>query len=284
VEPKLGAGEFAKYHALGNDYIVIDPQRLGARLTPPRIRAICDRHTGVGSDGILACTAAPAADFGLRIFNPDGSEAEKSGNGVRIFARFLYDFGYTRKTNLSIATKGGRVQAELTVRRGRVERIRVAMGRATFASGDIPMRGPHREVIDEPLTVARRAWRVTCVSVGNPHCVIFVRRLRAEDLRTFGPLIERHPQFPQRINVQLARVRSRRRIDALVWERGAGETMASGSSSCAIVAAAYRRRLVDARVAVHMPGGRLDIEVGPGLELHMAGPATPLYRGRLLLP
>jgi diaminopimelate epimerase len=278
---KLGEREFAKYHALGNDYIVVDRRTFGIALTPARIRSICNRHTGVGSDGILALVPTRSADFAVRIFNPDGSEAEKSGNGVRIFARFLFDCGYTRGRSLRILTKGGMVRATLDVRHGAVRQISVDMGQATFVSTRIPVRGRQREVVDEPLELAGRRFRVTCVSVGNPHCVIFVPRLCVDDLRRFGPLIERHPRFPQRINVQFARVRSRRIVDALIWERGAGETMASGSSSCAIAAAAVKRGLVDGSIAVRMPGGCLAIEVNRDFELKMSGPATPVYRGIL---
>ena len=250
---KLGRGEFAKYHALGNDYIVVDLKTLGEALTAPRIRAICHRHLGVGSDGILALVPSRVAAFGVRIFNPDGSEAEKSGNGVRIFARFLYEFGYTRSTKLAIETAGGVVNA-VSVGKGRMRTIRVDMGRATFDSAEIPVRGPRREVVGEHLRIGGRSFRVTCLSVGNPHCVIFVPQLSVGDLRRFGPLIQRHRWFPRRTNVQFAWVRSRRLIDALIWERGAGETSASGSSSCAIAAAAVKQHLVDAQVRVRMPG------------------------------
>jgi diaminopimelate epimerase len=281
---KLGRGEFARYHALGNDYLVVDPSRFGVRLTKARIRQLCDRRTGVGSDGILAPVSAAGADFGLRIYNPDGSQAEKSGNGVRIFARFLHDFGYTRKRRLAIATRGGVVGAELHLRGGAVDQIRVEMGRARFDSRAIPVRGRRREVVSELLRVAGRLFRVTCVSVGNPHCVIFVRRLSPGALRRFGPQIETHRRFPKRINVQFARVVNRRTIEALVWERGAGETRASGSSACAVVAAAVMTGRSARRVTVRMPGGSLAVEVGEDDELVLTGSATPIARGRLLAP
>jgi diaminopimelate epimerase len=282
TEKRLGRGEFARYHALGNDYLVVDPRRLGLRLTRRRIRSLCDRNTGVGSDGVLALAPARGADFGLRIYNPDGGEAEKSGNGVRIFARFLRDFGYTRRQILAIWTKGGRVRAQLHLRGKRVDRIEVEMGRASFDSRAIPVRGRQREVVSEPLRVAGRRLHVTCVSVGNPHCVIFVPRLSADLLRRIGQQIETHPSFPRRINVQLARIANRRTIEALVWERGAGETRASGSSACAVAAAALRTGRSAGRVTVRMPGGALRIEVDEDYALRMTGPATPIARGRLL--
>jgi diaminopimelate epimerase len=278
----LKRDEFAKYHALGNDYLIVDGDLQRPKLGAERVRALCDRHTGIGSDGILALHRPSRSELVLRIWNPDGSEAEKSGNGVRIFARFLWDFGYVRGPELAITTRGGPVIARLSVVQGIVRSIRVDMGRATFTSNEIPVLGPPREVVDEPLRVGSVDLRVTCVSVGNPHCVRFVSELHPEALRSLGPQLETHPMFPNRTNVQLARVRSRSAIDVLVWERGAGETQASGSSSCAVVAAAHRLGLVDHKVDVHMPGGKLRIEISSDYALRMTGPATPVYRGKLL--
>jgi diaminopimelate epimerase len=260
----LGHGQLAKYHALGNDYLVLDARRFGAALGPARVRALCDRHRGLGSDGVLALVPSRRADFGARIWNPDGSRAEKSGNGLRILARFLHDHGYTRARDFTIETPGGIARAELLPGRA----VRVSMGRARFARR-------HR------LRVAGRAFEVSVLSVGNPHCVIFVARLRAQDLRRLGPQVERHRAFPRRTNVQLARVRSRRAIDALVWERGAGETAASGSSACAVAAAARRRGLVDTRVAVRMPGGTLEVEIDADFSLRLTGPVERVYVARL---
>lgn len=279
---KLGRGEFAKYHALGNDYIVVDPPTLGLRLTPARVRAICDRHTGVGSDGILALESVRSGEFALRIFNPDGSEAEKSGNGLRIFARFLFEFGYTRRRAFTIVTAGGVAPAKLMIANGTIRSIRVGMGVPTFSSAEIPVRGHRREVVREPLRVDHRVLEVTCVSVGNPHCVVFVPELDAGELRRLGPLVEHHRNFPHRINLQFARVESRRSIEILIWERGAGETLASGSSSCAVAAAAYRLGMVGRTVTVRMPGGSLAVEIDEDGQLHLSGPAQPVCRGRLL--
>ena len=278
----LGRREFAKYHALGNDYVVVDGDAIRPRLSPERVRELCDRHTGIGSDGILALHRPKRGELLLRIWNPDGSEAEKSGNGLRIFARFLWDLRYVRQKELDIQTAGGRVTAKLAVTNGDVRSIRVDMGRASFRSTDLGMLGPPRDVVDEPLRVGSVDLRVTCVSLGNPHCVRFVTALQPEVLRSVGPQLETHPIFPQRTNVQLACVRSRTRIDALIWERGAGETLASGSSACAVAAAALRQGLVDRKVDVHMPGGVLRIELATDWTVRMTGPATPVYRGALL--
>lgn len=279
LAPMPGADWFIKSHALGNDYIVLDPAALTFPLTARTVRLICDRHMGVGSDGILALWPSTRAPFGLRIFNPDGSEAEKSGNGVRIFSRFLFDHGLATTPTFSIDTPGGLVGVRLHLEDGRVGRITVDMGTATFRSEQIPVAGPPREVVNEELIVDGHRTRITAVSVGNPHCVIFVERLNAVDLHTLGPRLEHHAIFPNRTNVQLAKVENAHRIAALIWERGAGETLASGSSACAIVAAAVRNKLADRTVTVSMPGGELLITVAPDWSIQMTGPAEEVYSG-----
>jgi diaminopimelate epimerase len=272
---------FVKSHGLGNDYLVLAEWDLPAPLDGAAARLLCHRNLGVGGDGVLLATSR-TEPYGLRIFNPDGSEAEKSGNGLRIFARYLVDHGVAAADAFAIRTAGGDVRAEVRREgRGRVTAVVVDMGRATFASAAIPMLGPPREVVDEALEVDGRPLRVTALSVGNPHCVVFVDRLDEADLHRLGPRLERHPAFPRRTNVQLARVAARDRIDVLVWERGAGPTLASGSSSCAVAAAAVRRGLADRRVAVHLPGGRLDVEVGPDLDLRLEGPVEEVCEGGL---
>jgi diaminopimelate epimerase len=244
------------------------------------VRLLCHRNLGVGSDGILLATSR-TEPYGLRIFNPDGSEAEKSGNGLRIFAKYLVEHGVTPASAFGIRTAGGDVRAEVHREDGRVVSVTVDMGRAVFDAQSIPMLGPPREVVDEALAAGDRTVRITAVSVGNPHCVVFVDRLEESDLHDLGPRLERHPAFPRRINVQLARVTSRDRVEVLVWERGAGPTMASGSSSCAVAAAAVKRGLADRRVAVHLPGGRLDVEVGPDFALRLDGPVEEVFEGGL---
>ncbi len=273
--------EFVKGHGLGNDYLVFDSSQLTFALTPSAIRLLCHRNYGVGSDGILLLTPSTTADFGLRIFNPDGSEAEKSGNGVRIFAKYLYEHGYTTKENLTLQTKGGLVRAALEIERGRVRMITVDMGQATFRSREIPVAGGDREVIQEELTVQGERLRFTGVSVGNPHCVILTDHLDPSDVKRLGPAIECHPLFPQRINVQFAKVIARDRVRILIWERGAGYTLASGSSSCAVAAACRKNRLVDERVTIEMPGGELAIGIGKSWDLRMRGPAEEICTGTI---
>jgi diaminopimelate epimerase len=274
---------FAKGHGLGNDYIVINGADLPAALTPEQVTRICDRNWGVGSDGILLLVPGwGGADFGLRILNPDGSEAEKSGNGLRIFAKYLHDHGHAKRDTFTVATKGGRVECRCHVVDGRLNLVTVEMGRCTFVAPEIPMNGPEREVVKVPLQVDGDTLLITAVSVGNPHCVIFTDRLDEELVRRLGPKVEHHPAFPNRINVQWARVASRSMVDILIWERGAGWTLASGSSSSAVACAAVKNGLCDhGLVTVRMPGGELSVEVRPDWSIRLQGPVEEVYTGTL---
>ncbi|MSS72455.1 MAG: diaminopimelate epimerase [Candidatus Latescibacteria bacterium] len=278
---------FFKGHGLGNDYIVIDPKELGVRLTPANIRAICDRNWGLGSDGILTLEKSKKADFGLRIFNPDGSEAEKSGNGLRIFARYLHATGKTRRKAFTVETRGGLVKIDLHIdRHGDASAATVEMGQATFQPKALPCTLDVDELLQRPISAAGRKLTFTGISVGNPHCVIFKPRGQEwtrEDLLKLGPELENHPIFPRRINVQLAVPTGPRELFILIWERGAGETQASGSSSCAAASAAVRLGLVKSPVAVKAPGGTLQIDVGPDFSLTMKGPVAEVARGTLSL-
>jgi diaminopimelate epimerase len=274
---------FAKGHGLGNDYVVLEQVDLKAPLSTKAIQRICDRNWGVGADGILLLVPTGRADFGVRIFNPDGSEAEKSGNGLRIFAKYLWDHGHATTATFTVDTKGGVVECRCHVRDGHVNFVTVEMGRATFRAPEIPMHGPDRDVVAVPLQLDDgTALTVTAVSVGNPHCVTFVERLDEAAVRRLGPLIEHHRAFPNRTNVQFARVSARDSVDILIWERGAGFTLASGSSSCGAATAAVRNGLCDhGRVRVRMPGGELVVEVRPDWSLRLEGPVEEVYTGML---
>jgi diaminopimelate epimerase len=274
--------EFVRSHGLGNDYLVVDGARFGVTLTEARIRRICDRHTGVGSDGILELVAPPAGfDAAVRIYNPDGSEAEKSGNGVRIFAKFCFDHGYAEPTRpLKIHTLGGPVEARLLAREANRTVLRVSMGHVSFRCADLPMTGAE-EWIQRPLTVGDRQFTATCLSVGNPHAVLFDAPFDEAAARKYGPLVENHAQFPRRTNVQLVRVRDRATVEALIWERGAGWTLSSGSSSCAVAAACVRAGLVDREVKVVMPGGTLEVVVHEDWRIEQIGFAQEIAVGAL---
>jgi diaminopimelate epimerase len=276
---------FFRGHGLGNDYIVMDPKELTFKLTPKNIKAVCDRNWGLGSDGILALAPSKKADFGLRIYNPDGSEAEKSGNGLRIFARYLHATGKTKKKHFTVETKGGLVTIDLHVdRHGDASAVTVEMGQATFKPAALPCTMAVDELIQQPIEAAGRALSFMGVSVGNPHCVVFKQAGESwsrEDLLTLGPVLENHSLFPKRTNVQLAIPTGPKEIFILIWERGAGETQASGSSSCAAASAAVRLGLVKSPVTVKMPGGTLNIEVAKDFSLTMKGPVAEVARGTL---
>jgi diaminopimelate epimerase len=279
---------FAKYHALGNDYLVIDPRASPLALPPEELCALvvrlCDRHRGVGADGVVLGPFFDADDgsdgsgqMRIRIFNPDGSEAEKSGNGIRIFARYAFEAGYVSGTDFALATRGGVVAVWLL--NAQASLIEVDMGTPSFRSGAIPMTGPEREVVDEPLSVAGHELRVTCVSIGNPHCVIFGEEVTPARAQRLGPLVERAPCFPQRTNTQLARVVDERTVIIEIWERGVGYTLASGSSSCAVASAARRLGLVGEQVTVRMPGGTLAVAFASDGHALLTGPVTGVAHG-----
>jgi diaminopimelate epimerase len=275
---------FWKGHALGNDYIVLD----GAAPSPAAVRGLCDRHRGVGSDGVLAGDTA-SDPVALRIFNPDGSEAEKSGNGLRIFAAWLHHRGLVGAGPFRVALPGETVAMEVEGGSPDGTRlVRVDMGVASFRARDVHYAGadPGAEVMGEPLDTGDGTVGIHLVSIGNPHCVVFRdepdRPLRREEMARLGPAIQALPVFARGINVQLARVASPDTLEALVWERGAGETLASGSSACAVAAAALRSgRVAGGTLRVRMPGGILDVRIDDDWRVRLTGPAQIVYEGRV---
>jgi diaminopimelate epimerase len=275
---------FHKYHALGNDYIVLDPSDFPSWIPAPtteQIRVVCHRNFGVGSDGILwGPLPSKQSEFGLRIFNPDGSEAEKSGNGLRIFSRFLWDQGLVKNPNFTIETPGGHVQSVIKDQ-GRL--ITIAMGSVSFDSARIPvtLTGAPREVINEKIRILDREFTYCAATIGNPHCVIPLPDISAEIAHRYGPHFETHSNFPRKTNVQFLKVRDRKNIQIEIWERGAGYTLASGSSSSAAAAVAHRLGLVDRDLTVHMPGGQIGIEIGDGFSIMMTGTVNKVADGTM---
>ena len=285
---------FFKGHGLGNEYIVLDPAELTFKLTPERIAWICDRRKGIGSDGVLTLQDSDSADFGLRIWNPDGSEAETSGNGLRIFACYLRATGRTQKQSFSVETPGGKVRVETQIDpRGAVSAATVQMGRATFSPEALPCTLDIEELVEQPIKVTGETLTFTGVSVGNPHCVVFHPRSqrwqpepddllwRRVDLLRIGPALETHPIFPNRTNVQLAETTGPDSIRILIWERGAGETQSSGSSACAAASAAVRQGMVTPPVTVESPGGAMLVDIDEEFNLKLTGPVAEVARGTL---
>lgn len=269
--------DFSKYHALGNDYIVIDPQKNSIKLNTDMIKLICHRNFGIGSDGILYGPFIEDGNLQLRIFNPDGSEAEKSGNGIRIFSRYLFDAGYLKSNQFYLETLGGKVYVQILD--DKAKKIQVDMGQVTFYSPQIPVAGVPREVIREKLAINETTYSINCLSIGNPHCVIVLDAISKDLVAKIGPIIENHELFPNRINVQLLKVLDRNNIKIEIWERGAGYTLASGSSSCASASVAFKLGLVDSDVNVHMPGGIININISHDGHVHMIGSVTGVSKG-----
>ena len=257
---------FVKYQALGNDYLVYAGDA-PFTLTAVQIGRVCDRHHGLGSDGILLANHSDSA-FGLRILNPDGSEAEKSGNGLRIFSRYLWDCGLVAEKPFNIDTAGGTVTSQV-FDEGRT--VEVSMGRAEFSCAKIPVLIEAPEALQHPLEIDGVALKINAVSMGNPHCVVFVEQTSRELACRLGPLLENHPLFPRRTNVQFVQWLSRDALRVEVWERGAGYTLSSGTSSCAAAAVARRLALCDEHIDLHLAGGRLKIRVADDFQVTMRG-------------
>ena len=264
--------KFSKYHALGNDYLILNPQDSPELPQADDVRLICHRNFGLGSDGILyGPEPSDEADFGLRIFNPDGGEAEKSGNGLRIFARYLWDCGRVTEKPFTVYTPGGIVTCRIIDKGASVT---VEMGKVSFHSRDIPVEGPEREVLAEKIELEGKAYLFYAATIGNPHCVVPLPEISRRLATQLGPLLESHAIFPKRTNVQLLKILDRNNIRIEIWERGAGYTLASGTSSAAAAAVARKMGEVDAELTVHMPGGKIKIHIGDDYAVTMSGSAT----------
>ena len=270
---------FTKMHGLGNDYLFIDAERYRIDDPAELSRRMSHRHLGAGSDGIILILPDNKADFRMRIFNADGSEAETCGNGIRCFAKYVYERGMTRKKEFVIETGGGPNRVSLTLDGGKVVAVRSNMGKPRFNRPEIPMAGPAGQVIEEPLQVDGRVMNVTCVNVGNPHAVFFVDDATKVPLAEIGPLVEHHPSFPARTNVEFVSVQDRQNMTMRIWERGSGITMASGSGSCGSALAAMITDRVDKQVNVHLVYGALQIEWASDGSVYQVGPATEVYTG-----
>ena len=270
------AVKFYKYHGLGNDYIVIDPRETKIRLDEPTIKLICDRNFGVGSDGILYGPEIKDNYFELRIFNPDGSEAEKSGNGLRIFSRYLWDMGLVKTNPFTIRTIGGDVQSEI---RNNGDMVKIEMGKVSFIASEIPLNGEPGEVLNRNFAIKGRTFRYCAANIGNPHCVVLCDEISPELAKEYGPYIETNPMFPNRTNVQFLKIIDKNHIQIEIWERGAGYTLASGSSSTASAAVAYKLGLCGNSITVKMQGGDLSLEFTNDFRATMIGPVIAVFEG-----
>jgi len=268
-----------KYHGLGNDYLVFDPNKNSLELTPANIRLICDRHFGAGADGILEGPVMDGNEMAVKIWNPDGSEAENGGNGVRIFAKYLKDAGYVQKDHVMLMTKGGETPVQYLNEEG--TRLKASMGRLSFWSDEIPVTGPRREVLNETMVLGQIPYTVTCVSIGNPHCVIWLDEISKDLVCRIGEHSENAKYFPDRVNTQILKVLDRHNIQIEIYERGAGYTLASGSCGCAAAGAAYRMGLTDHNMYVRMAGGILEVDIQEDGMVMMTGDVG--YVGKMTL-
>lgn len=266
-----------KYHGLGNDYLVYDPNQTEVLLQERQIEQLCRRNVGVGADGILYGPFFVGEEIEVRIFNPDGSEAEKSGNGIRIFSKYLKDMGYVTEDRFTLTTKSGKTEVVFLDQEG--TRMRVNMGCPRFYAKDIPVVGFGEEIVGEAIFFCDNFYNATCVSMGNPNCVLMLEEVDKKKALQLGPYVENSKYFPNRINMQLCKVLDRNHIQVEIYERGAGYTYASGTGACAAAAATHRMGLVEDAVTVHMHGGNLLVEFDSEGQIYMTGPVV--YIGKI---
>jgi len=275
---------FAKMHGAGNDFVVVDgdKEKLPEEHLPGLARGVCDRHFGVGGDGLILVLPSRVANFRMRMLNPDGTEAEMCGNGIRCFAKYLFDRKMHQDVVMTVETLGGIKTLKLNAVGGKVQTVRVDMGEPRLQRSQIPMKGAETgKVVAEPIKVAGKKIEVTCVSMGNPHCVTFVDRVEGYPVGKTGPEIENHPCFPQRTNVEFIEVLNEREVKMRVWERGAGETLACGTGACASVVASALNEKTGRKVTVHLAGGDLFIEWLGDNKVFMTGPVEEVCEGKL---
>ena len=273
--------KFTKMHGCGNDYIYMDCT--AQSLPDPAAAAVrlSDRHFGVGADGLILICPSETADFRMEMYNADGSEGKMCGNGIRCVAKFVYDKGLTDKTQLTVETRSGIKTLDLTVEEGQVSRVRVDMGMPNCTAPAIPVVGMGSCVVGREVTVASMPWVITCVSMGNPHCVVWVEDVDELPLEEIGPRFEHHPMFPDRVNTEFVQVVDPSHIRVRVWERGSGETLACGTGACASVAAGYLNEVTLSQVHVQLRGGELDVEIADDGRIYMTGPATTVFEGEI---
>ncbi len=274
--------KFTKMHGCGNDYVYVN--LFEENIADPAAFSIkvSDRHFGIGSDGLITIGPSDVADFRMRIYNADGSEAEMCGNGIRCVAKYVYDHKLTDKTNVSVESGAGIKYLQLTVEDDKVTQVRVDMGEPILSPSDIPVVAQGDKVVDEPIEVCNKTWHMTCVSMGNPHAVVFVDDVEHFDLEKYGPHFENHSRFPKRVNTEFVQVVSRSEAYMRVWERGSAETWACGTGTCATAMACILNNKTDNKVLVHLRGGDLTIEYDEASNhIFMTGPATEVFSGEI---
>lgn len=272
--------KFTKMHGLGNDYVYVNCFEEKIDNPPAVARFVSDRHFGIGSDGLIMINPSKTADFEMEMYNADGSRGEMCGNGIRCVAKYVYDYGLTDKTQISVETLGGIKYLDLTVEDGKVSLVKVDMGKPELEDDLIPIISEREQVIDEPIEVDGKEYHMTGVSMGNPHAVIYVDDVKGLDLEKIGPKFENHERFPKRINTEFVHCIDRQTVEMRVWERGSGETLACGTGACAVAVSSILNNLTDTQVTVKLLGGDLQIEWDREKDrVFMTGPATVVFDG-----
>lgn len=275
--------KFTKMNGCGNDYVYINGFVEKVENPNELARKVSDRHFGIGSDGLILILPSKEADFCMRMFNADGSEGEMCGNGIRCVAKYVYDHKMTNEKRISIETKAGIKYLDLTIEKEKVTKVRVNMGEPILEPEKIPVKSEKKRVINEPIEVAGKTWNMTCVSMGNPHAVVFVEDTKNFEIEKYGPLFESHEVFPNKTNTEFVQVLSRNEINMRVWERGSGETLACGTGTCASVMACLLNGYTDENVLVHLLGGDLQITYDKETNhVFMTGPAETVFEGELI--
>lgn len=276
--------KFTKMQGCGNDYVYVNGfvEKLDKDAKPDIVRRLSDRHFGIGGDGVIFINPSEIADFEMEMFNADGSRSQMCGNGIRCVAKYVYDYGLTDKTSLTIESFGAIKYIDLTLENGKVSLVRVNMGAPILASKDVPVISENEQVVDEEIEVEGNVYRMTCVSMGNPHAIVYMDDVKNLDIEKIGPFFENHKRFPERVNTEFVRVIDRNTVEMRVWERGTGETLACGTGCCAIAVACCLNGLTDSKVTVKVLGGELLCEWDREANLvYMTGPAVSVFDGEI---
>ena len=273
---------FTKMHGLGNDYVYVNGFQEKIENPSEVAKYVSDRHFGIGSDGLILINPSEVADFEMEMYNADGSRGEMCGNGIRCVAKYVYDYGLTDQTQISVETLGGIKYLDLTVQDGKVALVKVDMGSPILKPECIPIRAEGDIVVNEPIVAGRIEYRMTGVSMGNPHAVVYMDQIQDLDIERIGPLFENHERFPNRINTEFVKFIDRHTLEMRVWERGSGETMACGTGACAVAVASVLNGLTEENVTVRLLGGDLQIEWDREKDkVYMTGPATTVFDGEI---
>ena len=274
--------KFTKMHGIGNDYVYVNCFKETVEHPSEMAIKVSDRHFGIGSDGLILIKPSEVADGKMEMYNADGSQGAMCGNGIRCVAKYMYDYGITDKTSISVETKSGIKYLDLTIKDGKVDTVKVNMGTPILKAVDIPVRSEKEQVIDEPVMVDGKEWKITCVSMGNPHAITYIDDVKNLEIEKIGPKFENHEIFPDRVNTEFVRVIDRNTVEMRVWERGSGETLACGTGACAVAVSSILNGLTEEEVTVKLLGGDLKIFWDrTENKVYMTGSATTGFDGEI---